>query len=137
MVTDRVHIDKELRAKLFALALASLAMTGAAVGFLPADAVMPLVIFLGIAASAGLVLAWRKADEASSNAQLAMDELVAVNERLVALEQLLQANPTATPALRTTMAEVTGTVGLLGGVVRELAKNVATQNRDVAELKGV
>ncbi|SCY87441.1 EAL domain-containing protein [Microvirga guangxiensis] len=136
MVTDRVHIDKELRAKLFALALASLAMTGAAVGFLPADAVMPLVIFLGIAASAGLVLAWRKADEASSNAQLAMDELVAVNERLVALEQLLQANPTTTPALRTTMAEVTGTVGLLGGVVRELAKNVATQNRDVAELKG-
>ncbi len=136
MVTDKVHIDKELRAKLFALALASLAMTGAAIGLLPADVVAPLVIFLSIAASAGLVLTWQKAVEASMNAQLAQADLAAVNERLSRLEQLLQANPTATPALRTTMAEVTGTVGLLGGVVRELAKNVATQNRDVAELKG-
>ncbi len=33
------------------------------------------------------------------------------------------------------MAEVTGTVGLLGGVVRELARNVAAQNRDVADIR--
>jgi cyclic-di-GMP phosphodiesterase TipF (flagellum assembly factor) len=33
------------------------------------------------------------------------------------------------------VAEVTGTVGLLGGVVRELARNVAAQHRDVADLK--
>jgi cyclic-di-GMP phosphodiesterase TipF (flagellum assembly factor) len=136
MVTDKVHIDKELRAKLFALALASLAMTGAAYGFLPDAAVVPLVTFLGVAASAGLVLAWKKADEASALAQLVMEDLSVVNERLARLEELLQAAPATTPALRTTMAEVTGTVGLLGGVVRELAKNVATQNRDVAELKG-
>ena len=34
------------------------------------------------------------------------------------------------------MAEVTGTVGLLGGVVRELARNVAAQHRDVADHPG-
>lgn len=136
MVTDKVHIDKELGAKLFALALASLAMTGAAVGFLPAAAVVPFVAFLGVAASAGLVLVWKKAEEASTIAQLAREDLALANERLAKLEQLLQTAPAAAPALRTTMAEVTGTVGLLGGVVRELAKNVAAQNRDVAELKG-
>jgi len=136
MVTEKVHIDKELRAKLFALALASLAMTGAAVGFLPAAAMVPIVAFLGIAASAGLVLVWRKAEEASVIAQLAREDLALVSERLLKLEGMLQAAPAAAPALRTTMAEVTGTVGLLGGVVRELAKNVATQNRDMAELKG-
>ncbi|MCG7392236.1 EAL domain-containing protein [Microvirga sp. ACRRW] len=136
MVTDKVHIDKELRTKLFALALATLAMTGAAIGFLPGVVVLPLVTFLGVAASAGLVLTWKKAEEANLNAQLARADLADVNERLSRLEQLLQTNPATTPAMRTTMAEVTGTVGLLGGVVRELAKNVATQNRDVAELKG-
>jgi len=134
-VTDKAHIDKELRAKLFALALASLAMAGAAAGLLPTEAVLPLVIFLGVAASAGLILAWKKAEAASDLARQAADDLAIVTERLARIEQLLQ-NPTATPALRSTMAEVTGTVGLLGGVVRELAKNVAAQNRDVAELKG-
>ncbi|WP_445501453.1 EAL domain-containing protein [Microvirga sp. G4-2] len=136
MVTDKVHTDKELRAKLFALGLASLAMTGAAVGFLPAAAVVPFVAFLGIAASAGLVLAWKKAEEASTIAQLAREDLALANERVTELEQLLQTSPAANPALRTTTAEVTGTVGLLGGVVRELAKNVAALNRDVTELKG-
>lgn len=135
MVTDKVHIDKELGAKLFALVLASLAMTGAAVGLLPAEAVLPLVVFLGVAASAGLVLAWKKAEAASDLARQAADDLAIVTERLARIEQLLN-NPTAAPALRSTMAEVTGKVGLLGGVVRELAKNVAAQNRDVAELKG-
>lgn len=136
MVTEKVHIDKEQRAKLFALALASLAMTGTAVGFLPTAAIVPLVTFLGIAASAGFFLAWKRADEASAAARLARDDLAHVSARLAKLEGLLRGDPAATPALRTTMAEVTGTVGLLGGVVRELAKNVATQNRDVAELKG-
>jgi len=135
MVTDKVHIDKELGAKLFALALASLAMTGAAVGLLPAEAVLPLVTFLGVAASAGLLLAWKKAEAASELARQAADDLAIVTERLAQIEQILN-NPTAAPALRSTMAEVTGKVGLLGGVVRELAKNVAAQNRDVAELKG-
>jgi len=135
MVTDKVHIDKELRAKLFALALASLAMTGAAVGFLPDAAVVPLVMFLGIAASAGLVLVWSRAEEALAVAQLAREDLSLVSERLVRLEELLQESPAATPALRTAVAEVSGTVGLLGGMVRELAKNIATQSRDMAELK--
>ncbi|WP_414471887.1 EAL domain-containing protein [Microvirga sp. M2] len=136
MVTEKVHNDKEQRAKLFALALASLAMAGAAVGFLPAAAILPLVAFLGIAASAGFVLAWKRADEAFAAARLARDDLAHVSARLAKLEGLVKSVPGATPALRTTMAEVTGTVGLLGGVVRELAKNVATQHRDVAELKG-
>ncbi|MEZ0171969.1 EAL domain-containing protein [Microvirga sp. TS319] len=136
MVTEKVHIDKEQRAKSFALGLASLAMAGAAVGFLPAAAILPLVTFLGIAASAGFVLAWKRADEAFAAARLARDDLAYVSARLAKLEGLVKSAPGATPALRTTMAEVTGTVGLLGGVVRELAKNVATQHRDVAELKG-
>ncbi|WP_134494224.1 EAL domain-containing protein [Microvirga pakistanensis] len=136
MVTEKVQIDKELRAKLFALVLASLAMTGAAVGFLPPATMVPLVTFLGIAASAGLALAWKRADEAARVAHSAREDLAFVSERLVKLEELLQTAPGGTPALRTTVAEVKGTVGLLGGVVRELAKNIATQNRAVAELKG-
>lgn len=136
MGTETVHIDKDMKAKLFAFALASLAATGAAVELLPAPTVVPLVTFLGVAASAGLVLVWRRAEEAVAVAYQARQDLALMAERLARFEKLQQSTPAATPALRTTMAEVTGTVGLLGGVVRELAKNVAAQNRDVAELKG-
>ena len=51
------------------------------------------------------------------------------------LEQQARTPNAGSPMLRSTMAEVTGTVGLLGGVVRELARNVAAQHRDVADIK--
>ncbi|MBF9234938.1 EAL domain-containing protein [Microvirga alba] len=94
------------------------------------------IALLHVAALSGVAFAWARANEASKAAQKASADLRYVAKRLIRLEQDIIRTPgAATPAIRTTMAEVTGTVGLLGGVVRELARNVAAQNRDVADLK--
>jgi len=90
---------------------------------------------LHVAAMAGAFLAWLRADAASKAAEKASSDLALFTQRLIRLEQQVRAPGAVNPALRSTMAEVTGTVGLLGGVVRELARNVAAQNRDVAYLK--
>ncbi len=134
MVTHRVHIDKEMKAKLFVFALAGVAAIGTAITSVPAPFVVPTLTFISVAALGGLLVAWARAEAASKAAQEAMENCADLADRLMRVEQGLQA-PAASPAIRTTMAEVTGTVGLLGGVVRELAKNVAAQNRDVAHLR--
>lgn len=131
MVTHRVHIDKEMKTKLFVFALAGVAAIGTAATSIPAPFAVPALTFIGVAALAGLLVAWARAEAASKAARQALEDCADLADRLMRIEQGLQA-PTGSPALRTTMAEVTGTVGLLGGVVRELAKNVAAQNRDVA-----
>src|SRR5690606_35665231 len=92
-----------------------------------------LVFLQGIALVAA-VLAFLRAEAAQKGADKASADLAIVAQQLIRLERQRQAGGGA-PALRSTVAEVTGTVGLLGGVVRELARNVAAQNRDVAYLK--
>ncbi len=133
-MTNATQILKDMRPKLFALGLALIAATIAA--FVPVNAALavPVLTFLSVAACAGFALMWRQAEEASREAQEVASTCALLMGRLVRLEQQLKA-PAATPALRSSIAEVTGTVGLLGGVVRELARNVAAQNRDVADLK--
>lgn len=134
MVTHRVHIDKEMRAKLFVFALGGMAAIGTAATSIPAPFAVPALAFISVAALAGLLVAWARAEAASRAAEQALEDCADLADRLMRVEQGLQA-PVNGPALRTSMAEVTGTVGLLGGVVRELARNVAAQNRDVASLR--
>jgi len=111
-------------------------VAAAIAAFVPVNAALavPVLTFLSVAACAGFALMWRQAEEASREAQEVASTCALLMGRLVRLEQQLKAPP-ANPALRSSIAEVTGTVGLLGGVVRELARNVAAQNRDVADLK--
>ncbi|MET0529696.1 MAG: EAL domain-containing protein, partial [Microvirga sp.] len=123
-----------MKAKLFVFALAGVAAIGTAATSIPAPFAVPALTFISVAALAGLLVAWARAEAASNAAQQAVEDCSDLADRLMRVEQGLQA-PVSNPALRTTMAEVTGTVGLLGGVVRELAKNVAAQNRDVASLR--
>jgi len=138
-MTNKIQIVKDLKAQLFVMGLASFAAAGSV--FVPVEAaiLVPVLVFLSVAAFAGLAFAWMRADAALKRAEhtasSVMSNYVLLANRLIKLEQQLQAPVSANPVLRSTMAEVTGTVGLLGGVVRELAKNVAAQNRDVADLK--
>ncbi|RDI57871.1 EAL domain-containing protein [Microvirga subterranea] len=99
-----------------------------------AHAATVALALLHVAGLTGIAVAWLRADSAAQAARQASSDVAVLASRLVRLEQRLKA-PEASPALRSTMAEVTGTVGLLGGVVRELARNVAAQHKDVASLK--
>jgi cyclic-di-GMP phosphodiesterase TipF (flagellum assembly factor) len=128
----RLFFFKGREAKLVASGLA-LAVAAIAVAVaMEAGIIAAAFAALHVMAFAGAGLAWLRADAAAKAAERASSELLHLVHR-VRLDQ--QRAPAATPALRSTMAEVTGTVGLLGGVVRELARNVAAQNRDVAQLK--
>lgn len=99
-----------------------------------AAATTALMLF-HVAALTALAAAWRRADLAARTALENAHELDFLASRLVRLEQQARLPNPGSPVLRSTMAEVTGTVGLLGGVVRELARNVAAQNRDVADIR--
>ena len=59
----------------------------------------------------------------------------ALSARLLRLEARLAEPDRAATGLTSTVAEVTGEIALLGGIVRDLAVTVATQDRDVATLK--
>jgi cyclic-di-GMP phosphodiesterase TipF (flagellum assembly factor) len=125
---------KGKEATLFALSLVSAAAVIAVAVAAEAGIGVTAVALLHVLAFSGVGLAWLRADAAMKAAEKASSDLVLIAHRLIRSEQ--QRAPGApNPALRSTMAEVTGTVGLLGGVVRELARNVAAQNRDVAQLK--
>jgi cyclic-di-GMP phosphodiesterase TipF (flagellum assembly factor) len=113
---------------------AAACVVGVAVMMMAAEATTVALALLHVAILTGVALAWQRADSAAQAAEQASSDLAQLAGRLGRLEQKLR-TPEANPALRSTMAEVTGTVGLLGGVVRELARNVAAQHRDVATLK--
>jgi len=133
-ITDKVRFSHHVKAGSFAAALALSAAAGSALAPMDAGVAMPVLAFIGLAACVGLVAAWRRAEAAVRMAEQTAAQCAVLADRLSSLERRSQA-PAAGPALRSTVAEVTGTVGLLGGVVRELAKNVAAQHRDVADLK--
>ncbi|NIX78031.1 EAL domain-containing protein [Microvirga terricola] len=118
------------------LSLVAAAAVVIAVVVMEVDLVWMAVALLHVAALSGVAFAWLRAHEAAKTAERAASDLRFLAKRLIRLEQEMRSPGTgASPAIRTTMAEVTGTVGLLGGVVRELARNVAAQNRDVADLR--
>jgi cyclic-di-GMP phosphodiesterase, flagellum assembly factor TipF len=99
-----------------------------------APATLALMLF-HVAALTALAAAWQKANAAAKRAVRNAQELDFLASRIVRLEQQARLPNPGSPVLRSSMAEVTGTVGLLGGVVRELARNVAAQHRDVADIR--
>ncbi|WP_210496962.1 EAL domain-containing protein [Microvirga antarctica] len=95
-----------------------------------------LLLVFHVAALTILALAWVRAKAAAAEARRNAHDVDFLAGRLMRLEQQQARIPQGgSPVLRSTMAEVTGTVGMLGGVVRELARTVAAQNRDVADIK--
>jgi cyclic-di-GMP phosphodiesterase TipF (flagellum assembly factor) len=123
MVTTQ-QVRQDQKPILFILTPALLAASLVAVVPVECGLVMPVLAFLSMAAFSGLLLLWRQAER----------DRILLAGRLTRLEQQMQALA-ANPALRSSVADVTGRVGVLGGVVRELAKTMAVQNRDVADLK--
>ena len=118
-----------------ALALAVLAGTGAIAAATDSRAAM---LVLQALALAGGAIAWYQARSARAAADRIAVNLDAVATRLLQVEFRLlhqQAGTGTDPALHSTVAEVTGEIGLLGGLVRDLAETVAAQDRDVADLK--
>jgi cyclic-di-GMP phosphodiesterase TipF (flagellum assembly factor) len=95
------------------------------------------VLVLHALALAGAGLAWHQARIARRIAEKTSGDLDIVAKRLLQLDHRLAQTGGAVPdpALRSTVAEVTGEIGLLGGIIRDLAEAVAAQDRDVADLK--
>lgn len=95
-----------------------------------------VVIVLHAAAIGGAMAAWLRADAARRAAEKASADLDFVANRLILLDhRVLQQVNAVDPTLRSTVDEVTGEIGLLGGILRELAETVAAHDHDVADLK--
>jgi cyclic-di-GMP phosphodiesterase TipF (flagellum assembly factor) len=118
---------------------AILAATGALSAWAASAGATVAVLGLNGIAVVGAGLAWMQGRAARRAADKTSADLDTVAKRLIQLEyRLIQsANGAAgpDPALHSTVAEVTGEIGLLGGIIRDLAETVAAQDRDVADLK--
>jgi cyclic-di-GMP phosphodiesterase TipF (flagellum assembly factor) len=115
-----------------------LAAGGGAAALAVTGGVPPEVAALQGLACAGLGAAWLQGRRAVQAAGKASSDLDAVAKRLIELEHRVlsaAASRPGDPGLRTTVDEVSGEIGLLGGIVRDLAETVAAQDRDVADLK--
>ncbi|MCF4126344.1 EAL domain-containing protein [Methylobacterium sp. SyP6R] len=91
---------------------------------------------LAAAALGGMAtaLAWRRAGRLARQVETLSGEIDGLSRRLLTLEQ--REAPAAPVAnLESGLSEVTAEIGLLGGIVRELAMAVATQDEDLSLLK--
>lgn len=99
----------------------------------PVNALIWIVLLAGIAAGVfalqQVVVLRLRVDKVSS-------ELDVLSSRLLRVEgRVSDADRHAAPGLSSAVAEVTGEIALLGGLVRDLAVTVASQDKDVASLK--
>ncbi|MFE1603080.1 EAL domain-containing protein [Methylobacterium sp. ID0610] len=132
-------------AGLISLCLASLLGGGLCltVAFLSAPAlgvVAGLGLVWAIGASVAAGFGWRRARRAAAQADKLSGEVDLLSRRLLALEQRPggAAPPPdggQTDRLGDAVAEVTAEIGLLGGIVRELAVTVAAQDGEIGRLK--
>ncbi|MGY2050026.1 EAL domain-containing protein [Methylobacterium sp. JK268] len=131
-------------AGLVSLCLASLLAGGLCltVAFLSAPVLgvvagLSLVWAAGASVAAGL--GWRRARRATAQAEKLSGEVDLLSVRLLALEQRQggRAAPDAAQPDRVTegLSELSVEIGLLGGIVRELAVTVAAQDGEIARLK--
>jgi len=122
--------------KWFALGAGVATAAIAVAASIAAESLLPLVAILNVGALVAMGAISLKVDGSSQELRRVVSDLGSLAIRVTRLERQAQGTGgAAAPVLHSTMAEVTGTVGLLGGVVRELARNVAAQNQDVADLK--
>ena len=114
--------------------VAAIAGSGFAAAAQGASSAMLALQALAISAAGA---AWIKGRNAHLVAEKASADLDALAGHLIRVEQHLIRTRTSAeaPALRSSMDEVAGELGLLGGIVRDLAEAVAAQDRDVAELR--
>jgi cyclic-di-GMP phosphodiesterase, flagellum assembly factor TipF len=117
--------------------LAASALVGGSLVFLlpAAAAAETLPVLFSIAAVGAGVGAFYQNVVLRRRAEKVSGEMDALSARLLRLEARLAEPDRAATGLTSTVAEVTGEIALLGGIVRDLAVTVATQDRDVATLK--
>ena len=117
-----------------AMALALLAGAGAIAAQASSAAAM---VLLHGGALLGILLAWLESRRSHQAAEKASAELTSLAGRVLQLEFcLLQQNAGAPDSrLQSAVHEVTGEIGRLGGLVRDLGETLAAQDRDVADLK--
>ncbi|KMO35154.1 EAL domain-containing protein [Methylobacterium aquaticum] len=91
---------------------------------------------LSAAALGGLAaaVAWRRAGRLAREIETLSGEIDLLSRRLLTLEQR-EAPAAPTSTAESGLSEVTAEIGLLGGIVRELAMAVAAQDEDLARLK--
>jgi cyclic-di-GMP phosphodiesterase TipF (flagellum assembly factor) len=94
-------------------------------------------LILHALALAGLAAALHQARRATAWSEKVSAEIDAFSARLIGLESRLAAggDRAAAPALRSSVAEVTGEIALLGNLVRDLAVTVSAQDRELADLR--
>jgi cyclic-di-GMP phosphodiesterase, flagellum assembly factor TipF len=125
----------------YAVTIATL-LVAAGGGIAAAAIVSPAsgLLILNAVALTGLGLVAVQARAARLAADKASADLDAVAIRLIKLEHRFalharEPGGAPDPALRSTVAEVSGEIGLLGGILRDLAETVAAQDRDMADLR--
>lgn len=140
------------RGGLWALGLLGLLILAPLTVFFPLTIFSPLggALALGVAGSVAALLAHRRATTLAARCEKLSDELGVVSQRLLRLEaasrtadersQRSEADRTAgqsaeSASLAANVEEVTAEIGLLSGIVRELAGVVAAQDGDIARLK--
>ncbi len=99
---------------------------------MPAGTLSSLLSIIAVGAGAG---AFYQGVQLRRRAEKVSGEMDALSARLLRLEARLSEPDRTAPGLTSSVAEVTGEIALLGGIVRDLAVTVATQDRDVATLK--
>jgi cyclic-di-GMP phosphodiesterase TipF (flagellum assembly factor) len=99
----------------------------------PVNALIWIVLMAGIAAG---VFALQQVVVLRLRVDKASNEIDVLSSRLLRVEaRLSDADRQSAPGLSSAVAEVTGEIALLGGLVRDLAVTVASQDKDVASLK--
>jgi cyclic-di-GMP phosphodiesterase TipF (flagellum assembly factor) len=107
--------------------------------FLPSDVSgIALAMALGAAGGACGIMGWRRAARLQQTADKASNEIDTLSKRLIRLESRLadlERNGLASGVeQRGMVAELTGEIALLGGLVKDLAVSVSAQERALAAL---
>jgi cyclic-di-GMP phosphodiesterase TipF (flagellum assembly factor) len=120
-------------------ALAGIAVGGTVAAgsllYLTAASLNGTAVVLALVAGGAAAFALVKAGGLRARADKLSSEMNEISARLLRIESRSAEPDRQSGRLSSTVAEVTGEIALLGGLVRDLAETVALQDRDVAALK--